>query len=1002
MNKPVINKVLLVCFCFLSVPSFSQNFPGDYVSRVWTAADGLPGNTITDIIQDRNGYMYIGTYDGLVRFDGFNFTILNKNTAADFLSVSARTIFEDSKGVLWVGSNDEGVGKIEEDKITMYTIKDGLPSNSIRDIVEDSSGNIWIGTASGVFYIDSEGEFHFPEGLDEFGEEAPLVVALYCDTAGRIWMLTSDAGGLYYYTSGTFVKMSSLPFVEEGFITAIGQDTSGAFWFGISPFGLIRYDEGESTVFKENTPFEDENITAIYCDHSGSMWFGTEHGMILYRDGQFFTYTEKEGLVDNNVKRILEDREGNIWIATDRGGVEKMSMGKFRTQNLPATVNCIAEDLKGYTWIGTDEGLFCFYKNQEVKNEITEICKGIRIRHIEIAENDDLLISAYSKLGQIRWNSSSYKNWTTAEGLAGNKVRVAIESSDGKLYVGTTTGLSVISPDGSIQNYSVNDGLNNNYIMCLFEDNANRIWIGTDGSGVNIMEDGKVVSSLTTEENLAGNVIFKIVQDKTGVFWICTGTGVSRYENGEIFNYTASSGLGTDSIFQMLIDYTDTVWMTSNRGISSISMSSLNNFKNGSIHVLDPKFFNKNDGLRSGGVTSTSLSMRDSLGRLWFTLVDGYAIYDPVKVKSNSTQPLVHIESVYVDEEKIPGYKQFFTIAPGTKRTDINFTGLSFISSEMIRFKYMLEGFDTKYCEPTTARTVSYTNLKPGKYTFKVMAANSDGIWCENPASIQFEQKPYLYQRPIFILLISILCITIIATAVFLRIRHMMAIQRQLEKMVEKKTEDLEIEKNKAQKLLLNILPEPIAERLQNQEQGVTIADSFDSVTVLFSDIIGFTEISASCTATEVVNALNDLFTLFDIRAKRCGIEKIKTIGDAYMACCGVPNENLNHAKIMIEFAKGMYEDLAFYNLTAKIPFTMRIGLNSGPVIAGVIGENKFIYDLWGDTVNVANRMESLCPPGKILVTDSVRSLAPEFCYAEESEYEVKGKGKMKAVVVSC
>lgn len=992
---------LLITFLFLGYFSFSQIFPSDYVSRVLTTTDGLPGNTITDIIQSKDGYIYIGTYDGLVRYDGFDFTILNKNTVKDFNCVSARSVFEDSKGILWIGSNDGGLVKIKNEKVTMFTVKDGLPNNSIRAITEDKQGNIWIGTASGIVYYSEEKGFVVPNGLEEFDSEQDVAVSLYCDIAGRVWLNTAKPGGVFYYTAGKFHKYEGLDNFGDVLVNYIMQDSTGAFWFALGENGAIRIDDGIPEVFNASNGLTNNSISCIYMDKSNALWFGTEDGVILYKDYKWFYYNESQGLTSNSVKRIIEDREGNIWIATDRGGIEKMSMGKFRTINLPTAVNAITEDLEGLVWVGTDNGLLCYSKNQLVENELTEYCKDLRIRHTGIAKNGDILISCYSQKGQVRKTKDGIINWTSKEGLAGDKVRVCIEDKYGNLWVGTTTGLSLIYSDGKIKNYFRTDGLNNDYIMCLLEDSNGDIWVGTDGGGINIIRNEKIIKSYTSDVNgLAGNVIFKIFE-YNNLFWISTGTGISRFDGNTFFNYDLSTGLGVDSVFQMLIDYTHTVWMTSNKGISTVSLDDMNKLANGEISSIDPKFFNQNDGLPSGGINSTSLSMIDSLGRLWFTLIDGYAVYDPVKVKSNRTLPLVHIEQIKIDDRVISPSEEVIIIPAGTKRIDIKYTGLSFISSEMVRFKYQLTGFEDDFSSSTSSRNVSYTNLAPGDYTFSVMASNSDGLWSESPATIKIHQQPFYYQTFAFWLLIALLIV--FAFVIFVRIRekHMMEEQLRLETMVQMKTIDLEIEKDNSDRLLKNILPEPIAYRLKNS-LNKTIADRFENVSVLFADIVNFTELADSVSAEEIVESLNVLFSLFDERAKNSGIEKIKTIGDAYMAVCGLPEPDSAYAVKIVNFAKGMYKDLQEYNKTAKHPMDIRIGINCGSVIAGVIGKSKFIYDLWGDTVNVASRMESLCPKGEILVTENIKlACKNQIDFEPVQEVEVKGKGLMKAYAVT-
>ncbi|MCQ2584176.1 MAG: hypothetical protein MJ185_01185 [Treponema sp.] len=997
-----MKKIFAVFMTLCSLSLFAQNFPTDYVSRIWTAADGLPGNTVTDIIQNQGSYIFLGTYDGLVRFDGFKFSILNKNTVENFKCVSARVVFEDSKGIMWIGSNDEGVAKIEGDTITMYTVENGLPNNSVRDIVEDRFGNIWIGTAAGVVFITPDGRFETPKGLSDFKDEDILVVNLYCDTAGRIWLSTAKKDGIYFYASGKFSHYDGLKEFSNHSISAIGQDSGGNLIFGISNGGAISVKNGQvENIFKDPV-FESSTPNEIYKDRSGKLWFATDKGVFLFNGNSFARYSNKEGLTDNTVNHILEDREGNIWFATDHGGVEKMSIGKFRTTNLSSGVNSICEDLSGIIWVGTDNGLLCFKDGNDISQteEICTMTEGVRIRHVATASNGDLLVSCYSLYGQLRKTEKGIISWTSEDGLAGDKIRVSLEDNENNLWVGTTTGLSIISPKGEIENFSQTHDLSNNYIMCLFQDKNQNIWVGTDGGGIDVIRNSEITQTYNTQNGLSGNVIFKIFQDDQDYIWICTGTGISRFDGTSFVNFNAATGLGTDSAFQILVDYTGTAWMTSNRGISSIPFEDFNRYFKSEIKMIDPRFYTKNDGLKTGGVTSTSLSMRDSLGRLYFTLIDGFAIYDPIKTTSNEIVPSVHIESIVVDNKAISiSEGQSLVFAPGVKRIDLNYTGLSFVSSELVRFKHKLDGFDKNWSDLSSHRNVSFTNLKPGTYTFNVTAANSDGLWNEIPASITFKIKPFFYQVIWFWIFMGLLVLALIISIVKIREHRLTVKQLQLETMIQMKTVDLEIEKDNSDRLLKNILPDSIAERLkENQFGDQTIADKFDDVTVLFADIVGFTKTTSNHSADEIVAALNNLFTRFDLRAKKMGIEKIKTIGDAYMAVCGLPNPVNDHAQIMVKFARGMYKDLEEYNKTAEIPFQIRIGINCGPVVAGVIGKTKFIYDLWGDTVNVASRMESICTPGHIMVTEEVKSRLKQITIDNETEYDVKGKGIMKAI----
>jgi class 3 adenylate cyclase len=441
--------------------------------------------------------------------------------------------------------------------------------------------------------------------------------------------------------------------------------------------------------------------------------------------------------------------------------------------------------------------------------------------------------------------------------------------------------------------------------------------------------------------------------------------------------------------------------MTSNHGISSFSYNDFMDLVSNHTSTQTVQFYTKNDGLDSNGPTSTAKSLIDRYGRIWFTMVDGIAIYDPEKVHENSIMPLVQIETISVDNKIVldntlyTNDKIDITLKPGTKRVVLTFTGLSFDSPERITFTYKLTNFEDEFCVPTTVRSMSYTNLKPGKHIFYLNSINADGLYSKQAETVLLVQKPYLYQMPSFWVIVVFVLIGGIILIFYYNQVKMMKENLRLEKIVQERTAEVIQEKAKSDNLLRAILPNEIADELKD---GIhSIGRDYDNVTILFSDIVEFTKTSSGHTASEIVDALNELFTKFDERAVKIGIEKIKTIGDAYMAACGVPTHHENHVSLMVEFAKGMLEDLAEYNKNAKIHFNIRIGLNCGPVTAGVIGKTKFIYDVWGNTVNVASRMETAANPGGIRVSEAVYEHLKDsdIKFSEPIECNIKGKGMM-------
>ncbi|MCQ2576509.1 MAG: HD domain-containing protein [Treponema sp.] len=766
-----------------------DSFFKDYVSRTWNAEDGIQGNSITDILQDKDGYILFGTYGGLTRFDGVKFEVLNKLYDEKYNFFSARAIMEDSKGNIWVGSNDEGAHCIKTDgTVTSFTVSSGLPNNSVRTFCEDKMGNVWIGTASGIACVSPEFEIIKLQGFNSIPQDNRFIVTqIYCDTAGRIWLVTRSEKGLFKYEDGRFSVYEGITSVKNPVVTYMTQDSNDAYWFGVAPYHAVKISANNESLY--NIASNEQRGTVVNCiyqDSEKNIWFAMDNGLTIYHDGEYYYYSKKEGLADDGVVKIIEDKEKNIWIATDRGGIQKFSTSKFQTTSMNTTVNAIAQDnFRQVTWLGCDDGLYCWKGGSFIQNEITEYCKNIRIRHVAVTKNGDLLVSCYEKYGQLRFNlEGSIQSWTKANGLAGDKIRVAEEMENGDLYIGTTTGLSIVDgKTGQVTNITKNEQITNDYIMCLYEAPDGKIWAGTDGGGIFILDNKKICQTITKANNLAGNVVFKIAGLRDDEIWVSTGTGVSRIKNGEIFTFNATNGFGSDGIFQVLTDFSGRLWGTSNRGIFYVKLQEIENVINGKQAAVNPKYFNRLDGITSSGVTATSLSMKDNLGRIWFTLIDGFTIFDPVRNSAKDYAPQIKIEDVYIDTEKVDISAGKIIIPPSAKRVKINYTGISFISSEQLLFQTKLEGFEKEYTEWSNTRMCTYTNLKPGSYKLYVQCQSGDEVLSKEAAVLEFVKKPYLWQRPWFIILIVVLVVGLTTAQIIAKMNRLKREKEKIEKL---------------------------------------------------------------------------------------------------------------------------------------------------------------------------------------------------------------------------
>ncbi len=991
---------VLLCASLFAAPAIEDSFFKDYVSKNWTTEDGLPGMTIADMMEDSKGYIYVGTYDGLVRFDGVEFTTFSRATDEKYDFATAHSLFQDTDGNIWVGHNDEGISCLYTDgSVRKYTVSDGLVNNKINALCEDLNHNIWVGTAADLCYITPEGKIQIPR-RDEGIDEKIIVSDMFCDTAGRVWIATGT--DLFVYEEKVLKRFPGFSKVDSRDVFSVRQDNSGALWFAVCPCYAVCIKNGEETVYDISHPEKKpSSVSMVMQDSLGNYWVACDAGLTVIHNGEFSYLDTTNGLPDDGATVLIEDDEGNIWLGLNRGGLYKLSRAKFLTISTETSVNSICEDTwRNVTWIGSDKGVLCYQNGKFVDTELGELTKGLRVRHVGLTSDNEIIVSTFSTdIPQIRMTArDEITTWSVDDGIVGNRDRVSIKTSWGDYYVGTAQGLTVIRKDGKLDTISKKLEMENNYIMWLYEDSEQQVWIGTNGGGVYVLKDEQVIKHYTTNEGLAGNVIFKIYNQNDRI-WICTGTGLSilNTQNGSIVNFNSLNGLGTDSVFQALIDYTDTVWITTNKGILSAKMSEMQDVIDGKRKTLTVRSYGKSDGLDTGGVTSTSCSLKDSQGRLWFTLVDGFAIYDPVKLGANQHIPRIEIQNYMIDNESYDYHGEEIIVPPNAKRLSIKYTGLTSNSPERLQFSYMLEGFESEYSDWQATRVISYTNIKPGDYTFTVMALNNDGVESLPSVPVHISKKPHIWQRPWFWIVSAFL----IALAVFLAVRYkiytMRRYQKQLEKEVEERTHELKLANEKAENLLLNILPEEIAVELTENPDRI-ISRKYPNATVLFTDIVGFTKMSSVMSAEKLVTMLNRLISKFDERAKKEGIEKIKTIGDAYMAATGLTEEtDTDSVKKMVRFAKGLLQDVRDFNEVTEAGLQIRVGINTGDLVAGVIGKSKFIYDIWGDTVNVASRMESTGVPMKIHVSEETYNQTKGlFAYGESVDVEVKGKGVMK------
>jgi ligand-binding sensor domain-containing protein/signal transduction histidine kinase len=728
----------------------------------WTTDNGLPQNSVRAILQTRDGYLWLATSDGLVRFDGVHFTIFNKGSSPGINSNRFSCLSEDSAGVLWAGTEDGGLTRYQDARFRSYTTADGLPNNRVEGVRAEQDGQLTIATMSGLmeyangefvpykpkageppdsfgyrdssgalWYLDDDGlhrvsggartAYSTPDRLssrDVRGVYPDVNDGIYEDREHSIWVATISKG-LFRLKDGTFTIYNE----RNGLHGSLGpmcEDNRGNLWIGAAGGGLIRFKDGACATYAGGQSSFADKVKTIFEDREGTLWVGTISGG-LYRvtEKSITCLTKENGLAVDNVYPILEDHAGNVWIGTWDGGLSKYSGGTFSTYSrreglLSYSVTALAEDAD-HLWIGRLGGAAFFdgSKIVDFSDKLPAQLQGTNIRAIHRDRGGTLWFGTESR-GLARYTADSVTVFTTNDGLAGNAVKAIIEDRKGNLWVATYGGLSRYT-SGRFESWTEHDGLASNKVRALYEDADGVLWIGT--------YDG----------------------------------GLSRFENGEITTIKTNDGLFNNGVFQILEDDRGNLWMSSNLGIYSVSRVSLNDFAKGRSHRITCVPYGKYDGLVSvecnGGSQPAGIKTRD--GKLWFPTQSGVAIVDPDNIPFNPQPPPVVIEGCSVDGKPVQGGGRV-EIGPGTAGLEINYTALSFIKSEHITFRYKLEGLDRDWVDIGARRAAYYSYLPPGNYTFRVIAANTDGVWNLTGASIGVRVIPPFYRTWWFITLAAL------------------------------------------------------------------------------------------------------------------------------------------------------------------------------------------------------------------------------------------------------
>ncbi len=728
--------------------------PGEYRVDVWQTSDGLPGNTITAVQQTPDGYLWVGTLYGVARFDGVRFQVPPELAALPGRRVLSLLAARD--GALWIGLDGGGLARWREGRLQVFGRRDGLPGEVVNSLAEDRQGRIWVATSGGL------GCWRDGWLVDDLAVKALSglpVASVASGGAGAEETLWVVSQGRLLTRVGTASLSRPAAADPSSFSSVFTADVgrSGQVWFG----GLNGYigsvSNGTVHVFREQPGQLLEAVWALAETRDGDVWAGTANGGLRrLRQGRFTSVTTVEGLSDNSVRCVFEDREGSVWVGTVGGGLNRVRPCRLTSYTTREglshnVVMSLAEDLDGVLWIGSNcgglsarrDGVFApVYASYLLDNEC--------IWSLLATADRTLWVGTWGG-GLYRLRGREVANFAITRNGSDDPVISLCEDGAGGLWVGTMLGgLKRFrgNPPAADLDLGTN-GLPPLAITTLRVE-GERLWIGTGGAGLYHF-DGRVVEPAGGFEGaLPGPFVRVLHRDGAGVMWVGTGSGLGRWEGRRMFTFGRAQGLPDEVISQILEDDLGNLWLGSNQGIFRISRRELAAVAAGQASRVNAIAYGRAEGLESlectGGFHPAGLRARD--GSLWFSTVKGLVKVDPGKVSINELKPPVVVERVLIDgvARTPPSGELAIVLGPGRQRVEFEFTALSLVAPERNRFRYRLDGIEPDWVDAGAQRLAAYPGLSPGRYEFRVIACNNDGVWNEQGASVRLEVRPWFWQ----------------------------------------------------------------------------------------------------------------------------------------------------------------------------------------------------------------------------------------------------------------
>ena len=713
-----------------------------YASVLYDNTNGLPTSEANVVYQTRNGFIWIGSYSGLIRYDGSSFYRYDSSYGVS----SVVSLYEDSKDRLWIGTNDNGVAVYENDEFKHYGKIEGLKSSSIRAIEEDSDGNILIATTLGMAYVDSDDVLHI---LDDAQLNGEYLCELQKGTDGVIYGVTID-GDFFsidkmrvtaFYSSETLGLGSVYcitPDMENDGYVYLGTDTGNVIYVNMrgSVTDAQAYSTAPHQTVKRLLKVEDK------------LWVCADNG-IGYFDNSMHYVPLSDIPLNNSVDDMIVDHEGNLWFASSRQGVMKIVPCQFTDISKAASLSPLVVNTTciygGDLYAGTDTGLYVLGSDYRVKTTpLTEMIGSSRIRCIKTDSKGNLWICTYSQLGLIcQKTDGSTVTYNESSGLSSNRVRTVTEASDGTIIVSTSGGVHFIRDGVITDTIDSSKGLSNTEILTICEGEDGVFYLGSDGDGIYKLQ-GHNITRMGLEDGLASEVILRIKKDEQrGTYWIITSSSIAYMKDDKI---TTIKNFPYSNNFDIFFDKEGGAWILSSNGIYMAGVEQLMEDKQPEYLLYDTTC-----GLPTVATANSRSCITDD-GMLYIAGTTGIASVNIYSAHKSSSDIRLTVPFIEADDTLLsPAEDGSFTIPSGTKRLTIYGYAITY-SLNNPRISYQLEGFDDEPQEilKQEMQPVVYTNLDGGTYNFKLSTINTLTGNAEDTISVKIEKAKALHEHVLF------------------------------------------------------------------------------------------------------------------------------------------------------------------------------------------------------------------------------------------------------------